>query len=616
LAQNASYTGVGFRNVSLVGFNGGYYGTSGQQDNNPSDYTAYINWGDGKTSVVKGGTVTMGPDGPQTIVLDKDLNGSPKSVDGYPLDVKASHVYQNPTSSQPYSVTVQIQGPDGRMSYQASAGSEAVSNLPNPHSLPGMPSPQEPTTKPPSYLTLGIGGRSGSGGTQTGSLIQNLWLGNVNGSYDGTLDPAAGDYHVQFNWGDNNKWYEGTVKPNTQGNGYSLELDGTYKYQTPGTYTIVACITGPDGTTQTQEVWTLNVSGNAIKPDTLIYNPAPQQGPLVSGSQPRTQVTLAAASPAAASSLAQQGGTLFLGGHAPTPAQYRALVAPGGVVDPLRLQIFNAMNHNPRQQYHFATLHDAQQNFDLRVDIIQFMNVVARDDRTYPGPHNLTVNGSRLDFGYSAGVDDETANRDYWKILRASGEFVYYGRDSYDAILSIAKTPYRGECLGAAQIAILYATAEVLGKQVLGKQQFNQRFPQGLDFGFDPSGLPTSAQYLYAKQLKYQNPSNISTQGMVPGDLVYMHNLSKYSGGPYTGENAIYMGNYDLISSGLPVYRAGATPRFSGLGLYDQSAAQLQQDLWAGYCQDVLHRPPDLYSPIREPGIGWSIDISLGTTSY
>jgi Protein-glutamine gamma-glutamyltransferase len=594
LYNTASYAQVGFRNTSLVGFLGSYNPITNQHDNNPSDYTAYINWGDGQTSVVKGSALVMGPDGPQCIALDKNLQGVPSSPDGYVLDVKASHVYQNPTTSQPYTVLVQIQGPNG-MSAQAAAGTVFVTPLPNPKSLPPTQPTMEPAKKSPSYVTFGVGGTA-PWSAQTGTLITNQWLGNLNGFYGGgtygggnnSLDPAAGDYHVQLNWGDSTLWSDGQVVPNTQGNGYTLELDGTHEYFTPGTYNIVAYITGPDGTTWAQKLSTVFVTGKALQP---AIN-TPTEGTIVSSTGP--------------------GEGLYIGNGLATAADYKALVEPNGTVNPLRLQIYNAMNQNPTGSFHFANLLAAQQNFQQRVDIVQFMDVISRDDPKSPNRYPLTLSqdGSEytLHFSYTNGVN-QTANPAYWKAgPRDDNEFQYQGSDAYDAVMSLIRAPYIGECGGAADIAILYATA-----QTLGKDPFNELFPGGLTLGPDLPGIHTSTgallQSIDLSGPHGNNPPSLSTAAMVPGDLVYMSNLPGYQGGPWSGENAIYMGNYDLISKGEPDWQAGATPRFSGLGLYDQSSTQLQNDLWSGY-QQGMHPTPGSVSP---NGIGWAY-ISRPTT--
>jgi hypothetical protein len=76
---------------------------------------------------------------------------------------------------------------------------------------------------------------------------------------------GAGNYHVQFNWGDDNHWYAGTVRATPPGSGYPLELVGTKPapYATPGTYHVVAYITGPDGTAFTRELKALFVKPQA-----------------------------------------------------------------------------------------------------------------------------------------------------------------------------------------------------------------------------------------------------------------------------------------------------------------------------------------------------------------
>jgi len=116
------------------------------------------------------------------------------------------------------------------------------------------------------------------------------------------------------------------------------------------------------------------------------------------------------------------------------------------------------------------------------------------------------------------------------------------------------------------------------------------------------------------------NISTITTQDMVPGgDWMYMKNTPKYSGQYWNGENAIYMGTYDQLSGGVPVWKVGATPRFSGLGghtpLHDLTAAKLRSDLWAAYLN--LDPTQDKIPPVpADSGIRWTVDVGPGTTNY
>ncbi len=297
--------------------------------------------------------------------------------------------------------------------------------------------------------------------------------------------------------------------------------------------------------------------------------------------------------------------------------------------DPLRREIFNAMSNNPVRNFRFDDLDAAEQNFELRIDVITFMNEVGQQG-------NPAVNTLGLDFSYYGPNNPPSANSAYWSVVPApqgatlpSREFQYSGSDAYGAIMSITQAPYAGECEGTAEIAILYAAA-----QVMGPDAFNQLFSTGLVFGPQLSGQPSPSVYmvlpqdqqLYAgnKLPGYVHVNTITTQDMVPGDWVYMKNTPKYHGVYLNGENAIYMGQYDSVRNGMPVWRVGATPRFTGLGvtitnpqtgqwegqtLANLSAAQLAKELWDGYTGNNSPVPAG-------SGIGWTIDVGPGTTPY
>ena len=292
--------------------------------------------------------------------------------------------------------------------------------------------------------------------------------------------------------------------------------------------------------------------------------------------------------------------------------------------DPLRRQILDAMIRNPDRKFNFTNLAAAQQNFRLRIDAIAFMNEIGQQD-------NPAVNTLKLNFSYYGPTAPPSANPVYWKVIPApsgatlrSREFQYVGADAYSAIMSISAAPYVGECEGAAEVTLLYAAA-----QVMGAQAFNQLFPTGLVFGPQQQGQPGPSVYgvlprdqqLFAGNTLpgYVHVSTISTQDMVPGDWVYMKNTPRYTGEYWNGENAIYMGQYDSVLNGMPVWRVGATPRFTGLGvpspgqsgqtLANLSEAQLAQELWDAFTNDQSPVPPD-------SGIGWTIDVSPGTPNH
>jgi len=297
--------------------------------------------------------------------------------------------------------------------------------------------------------------------------------------------------------------------------------------------------------------------------------------------------------------------------------------------DPLRREIFNAMANNPVRTFHFTSLAAAQTNFLMRVDIITFMNEVG--DQGNPG-----VNKLKLNFSYWGQDNPPSASSGYWQLVPStlgpthqSLEFQSKGPNAYAAIMAITAAPYVGECEGAAEIALLYAAA-----QVMKQQAFNAMFPAGLVFGSPQSEQPELSifkllpmdQQLFVPNSdpRYIHVNTITTQDMVPGDWVYMINTPQYAidnpNGFWIGENAIYMGQYDSIQNGVPVWRVGATPRFTGLGvpnanpatgqtLANLSASQLAQDLWHAFTGDDSTPPPN-------SGIGWTIDVGPGTAHY
>ena len=135
-----------------------------------------------------------------------------------------------------------------------------------------------------------------------------------------------------------------------------------------------------------------------------------------------------------------------------------------------------------------------------------------------------------------------------------SREFQYTGKDAYDAIMAVTQAPFVGECEGTAELAILYATAQVMATD---KDAFNQLFHNRLIFGVQETQTQLSVMQLLPshQQLYYYGtpPVNITTRDMVPGDWVYMKNADygqQDHAGPWVGENAIYMGEYDKILNG------------------------------------------------------------------
>jgi hypothetical protein len=185
--------------------------------------------------------------------------------------------------------------------------------------------------------------------------------------------------------------------------------------------------------------------------------------------------------------------------------------------------------------------------------------------------------------------------------------------DPYTAIIGITDAPYRGECYGTLQLAILHSAAVVLGPE-----RFNDRFPDGrLVFGTLNNWTDLSVvEFMPPQQQRYASLGHkIGRANMVPGDWVYMKNWDDYEkrvpGGYWTGENAIYMGRYDYILGGRPDYKdAWRTQRFTGLGAEDMSETKLKLKL-------RLHYHTETGTPFRPPsGIRWTITVGPGTSDY
>ncbi len=311
----------------------------------------------------------------------------------------------------------------------------------------------------------------------------------------------------------------------------------------------------------------------------------------------------------------KQSGEVFTGNN---------VAAIRKLEDPLQRQIFNSMYHAPSRQFNFPNRDAAEKNVELRVDIVHFMNMVSRQT-------NDQVNTLGLHFGYW-GTDPvtheyhaPTANPAYWSVIPAdpgdpnsSRAFRSKGNDAYAAIMSIPDADYYGECYGTIQIAILYSAAAVLDHDA-----FNALFPNGLVFGTLNNWNQLSvARLLPQNQQNYEaNGDKIGRANMVPGDWVYMKNKDDYDQktnhtGYWSGENAIYMGRYDRILNGQPVYNPVATPRFTGLGEDDKSERQMRLEVWKGYCVDVLHYSPKATHFPPPNGVRWTVTVGPGTSEY
>jgi Protein-glutamine gamma-glutamyltransferase len=260
------------------------------------------------------------------------------------------------------------------------------------------------------------------------------------------------------------------------------------------------------------------------------------------------------------------------------------------IESPLRRQIFNAMVRNRSDRFEFATLTKAQENFTMRVAAVHFMVRMG-----------MRVSDGGLDFNYHRpGQVAGEADRQHWRKL---GTFVFEtppGVSASDAIDGICRAKFRGECLGAIEITILQAA-----RKAIGDDRFNALHSRGLKVGDETSKMNTR---------HFRSAAKVSVADMVPGDWVYMKNQDDYNKGlrrgvtpgPWQGENAIYMGRYDVDANRVPVYRTDAAPRFSGMGAYNKDEAGLRQSLKEGYTK--LMRPPytSTTHPISERNIRWT----------
>ncbi len=236
---------------------------------------------------------------------------------------------------------------------------------------------------------------------------------------------------------------------------------------------------------------------------------------------------------------------------------------------PLRRQIVVAMNNNRAESFAFATLQKARENVDMRVAAVHLMLRIQR------GP------SSGVDFGYAHGSVPDAADPAHWV---RTDRYAHRSRPNVtaaQAIDGLVSHRYRGECLGTLQIVALYSA-----RKALGAARFNRLHPNGLDIGGPRAAAPMK---------HFTDAASLSPRDMVPGDWVYMKNKDDYGTGLrpgrkpglWFGENAVYLGRFDIAPDGSARFGAGATQRFSGLGLYARSEAELRASLKKGYLSDM-----------------------------
>ncbi|HEX4793516.1 MAG TPA: hypothetical protein VH370_06975, partial [Humisphaera sp.] len=215
-----SYEGVGFR-LNTVGVLSGKY--DGIADNSPGDYKVQINWGDSSQW-------TSG-----FVVAD------PNKATGFAMVLLGSHVY-NKTGDFP--IVVNVTGPDGITVAAQTCGCD-VSALPG--NVTGTQPPIATGDKPETEVTVNPQAVTPIE-TVVGKIISGDPVAVVGGSYDGTSDTSAGDYHAYIDFGDGSQWVAGQVV-NESLDGFQIAVLGSHTYSKAGDYAIVVVITGPDGET-------------------------------------------------------------------------------------------------------------------------------------------------------------------------------------------------------------------------------------------------------------------------------------------------------------------------------------------------------------------------------
>jgi hypothetical protein len=244
---------------------------------------------------------------------------------------------------------------------------------------------------------------------------------------------------------------------------------------------------------------------------------------------------------------------------------------------PIRRQIFDAMSQNS-ERFAFATLADAQENFAMRVAALDFMTRMGQGA------------SSGVDFDYHGPSVPAVADSRFWI---STGGFRFRTRpgvSASDAIDGITGQRFRGECLGAVHITVLQAA-----RQAIGAPRFNQLHPDGL-------AVPGPSAETHWRT------GSLNSRDMVPGDRVYIQNKDDYqlaakAGGYWPGENALYMGRW------------GGQQRFSGMGLYHKTEAELRQALKTHYLADMQKYEPGVQHRIEDADVRWTSVARLETGS-
>ena len=231
----SSFSGVGFRENPVAVLDGT---VNGNEDTNPVDYHAQVNFGDS----------------PQWI--DAQVTRSAGASE-FPLLVKATHTYEKAGS---FPVVVFVTGPTGQTVSEQTA--TCYSNImPSQLSQPSVESTASSGTQPLGDATLIQNGVS-SIGSVAGVGFANVPVAVFSGKYNNEADGNPGDYSAEINWGDSPDWIAGTIVPNAGNSSSPLQVEGSHVYPASGSFPVVVYLTGPDGQSLSEETATCFVSDN------------------------------------------------------------------------------------------------------------------------------------------------------------------------------------------------------------------------------------------------------------------------------------------------------------------------------------------------------------------
>ncbi len=248
----SSYVGVGLQRNEVANLLGPKNLTS-------ADARIDINWGNVSSL---GELADLGP-----------------SVGGESYAVKGSNVYFSLTDSTD-TITVTVTPNAGGQLVGApqtiDAGNPTLYDMPS--GIPGTP----PNTPPLPGKALNVSmvvqplppGDDPS--TRVGDSTP-LVIGTLYASLAGKPDSSAGNYKVYVNWGDTDQWTTGSVKYNI-GSGGTFQILGApppYRQPNPasGPYPVVAYVTGPDGTSASNETALVFVAPNANPVQATLHAP-------------------------------------------------------------------------------------------------------------------------------------------------------------------------------------------------------------------------------------------------------------------------------------------------------------------------------------------------------